>query len=82
MTDPMLLVGCLLLNLDPSYPMAHDAHPCCIHLQFSARNDQMLPAIHLSKYGSVIQPVRLSDQQTSQMYYNGLLNASDKMANM
>lgn len=41
----------------------------------------MLPAIHLNKYGSTVEPERLSDMQAAQLYYNSLLSASEKMSN-
>ena len=43
--------------------------------------DAMLPAINLNKYGSTVEPERLSDMQATQLYYNSLLSANDKMSN-
>ena len=40
----------------------------------------MLPAIHLNKYGSTVEPERLNDMQAAQLYYNSLLSASEKMS--
>ncbi len=61
---PHAFAGCL--RLSPNYPGLQCLRSACAPPVFSAF-DSMLPAINLNKYGSTLQPERLSSTDAAQL---------------